>query len=181
MRFVNTLNPNLTADVVAFHTAFDQLISNHPTIPSDKELALSKDLIREEVVHELFGAIDRKDLPDIVDAAIDSVYVIVGMLVRMGVPFNPFWHEVQHSNMTKIGGHKAPNGKWIKPSTYTPAEIKGLLEYLGWQPPMPASASTSSTELEPLNLQGAKHPDYPFVDPNYKGPNLPIQKEGRHG
>lgn len=177
MRFLNTLNPNLTGDVLAFHTAFDQLINNHPTIPNDTEMGLSKDLIEEEM-GELLKAMQDRNLPLIVDGAIDSVYVIVGMLVRMGVPFNPFWHEVQASNMSKVGGHKGPNGKWIKPDTYVPADIVGLLKYLGWSPPQPATVDSTELAQDSTTAQDRKHPDFPFIDPNY-APQFPIQKEGR--
>jgi hypothetical protein len=38
----------------------------------------------------------------------------------------PFWDEVQRSNMTKIGGELNEYGKWIKPDSYSSADLAGV-------------------------------------------------------
>ena len=35
--------------------------------------------------------------------------------------------EGYRSNMTKVGGHKREDGKWVKPPTYSPASVAPLL------------------------------------------------------
>jgi predicted HAD superfamily Cof-like phosphohydrolase len=40
----------------------------------------------------------------------------------------PVFKEVHRSNMSKVGGYKREDGKWVKPSTYSPASLDHLLE-----------------------------------------------------
>jgi predicted HAD superfamily Cof-like phosphohydrolase len=39
----------------------------------------------------------------------------------------PVFREVHRSNMSKIGGYKREDGKWVKPPTYSPAAIEPIL------------------------------------------------------
>ena len=39
----------------------------------------------------------------------------------------PVFREVHRSNMSKVGGYKREDGKWVKPATYSPAVIEPIL------------------------------------------------------
>jgi len=65
-------------------------------------------------------------LVEFVDGAIDSIYVILWTLNKLGVPADACWNEVQRSNMAKLG----PDGKPIKD-----AETGKIKKPEGWQPP----------------------------------------------
>jgi predicted HAD superfamily Cof-like phosphohydrolase len=40
----------------------------------------------------------------------------------------PVFQEVHRSNMSKVGGYKREDGKWVKPPTYSPASLDKILE-----------------------------------------------------
>ena len=40
----------------------------------------------------------------------------------------PVFKEVHRSNMSKVGGYKREDGKWVKPPTYSPASLNNILE-----------------------------------------------------
>ena len=44
-----------------------------------------------------------------------------------GIDIEPVFREVHRSNMTKVGGYKREDGKWVKPDTYSPARIDEVL------------------------------------------------------
>lgn len=117
-------------DVKAFHKAFEILIETIPIIPDAETIQLREDLIREEV-DELIAALRAGDLVGVADGLADLLYVTYGTAVSCGIHMPPIFQEVHRSNMTKVGGHKAPNGKWIKPETYEPANLVPILEEQG--------------------------------------------------
>ena len=57
--------------------------------------------------------------------------VVYGTAVSYGIDMKPVFQEVQRSNMSKVGGHKREDGKWVKPPTYSPADITPILEKQG--------------------------------------------------
>lgn len=65
-------------------------------------------------------------LVEFVDGGIDSIYVILWTLNKLGVPVDLCWHLVQRSNMAKLG----PDGKAIKDP-----ETGKVKKPEGWQPP----------------------------------------------
>jgi predicted HAD superfamily Cof-like phosphohydrolase len=40
----------------------------------------------------------------------------------------PVFHEVHRSNLSKVGGYKRVDGKWVKPPTYSPASLEPILD-----------------------------------------------------
>lgn len=109
-----------------FHTAFEILSESFPIIPDAETIQLREDLIREEL-DELLAAMRAGDLVETADGIADLLYVIYGTAVSCGIYMPPIFAEVHRSNMSKVGGHKAPNGKWIKPETYSPADLTPIL------------------------------------------------------
>ncbi len=69
--------------------------------PSANNEFLYYNLIKEEV-GELIEAWDANDRVEIVDACIDIIYVVTGLMHSMGLNPQPFWDEVQRSNMSKF-------------------------------------------------------------------------------
>jgi predicted HAD superfamily Cof-like phosphohydrolase len=95
------------------------------------ELRIS--LIEEEAA-EFAAAVRGNDVPEIVDALCDLLYVTYGAAVALGVDLDPFFREVHRSNMAKVGGYRRADGKWMKPEGWQPPDIAGLLEKLhGWR------------------------------------------------
>ena len=71
-------------------------------------------------------------LVEFVDGAIDSIYVILWTLNKLGIPADVCWNEVQRSNMAKLGPDGKPikdpdTGKIKKPEGWKPPDLFGLL------------------------------------------------------
>jgi predicted HAD superfamily Cof-like phosphohydrolase len=84
----------------------------------------------EEETEEFAEAVRAGDVPEMVDALCDLLYVTYGAAVSLGVDLEPFFEEVHRSNMAKVGGHRREDGKWVKPAHWQPPDIKGLLARL---------------------------------------------------
>ena len=113
--------------VQAFHEAFAIHIAESPGVPDEKTEALRVRLIQEEF-EELQAALTAKHLPQIAKELADLLYVVYGTAVSYGIDMEPVFQEVQRSNMSKVGGYKREDGKWIKPPTYSPADIEPILQ-----------------------------------------------------
>jgi len=57
----------------------------------------------------------------------DLLYVVYGTAVSCGIDMEPVFREVHRSNMSKVGGHKRADGKWVRPATYSPARLEPIL------------------------------------------------------
>jgi predicted HAD superfamily Cof-like phosphohydrolase len=116
-----------------FHVAFGVTVNDKPTIPSDNDIELRKHLIQEEFA-EFKNASNERDIVDIADALADLLYVVLGSCVTYGIDAEPIFNEVHRSNMTKLWNGKVRyrlDGKVVKPLTYSPADIKKVIECLG--------------------------------------------------
>ncbi|MGP0593449.1 MazG nucleotide pyrophosphohydrolase domain-containing protein [Nitrospira sp. T9] len=112
--------------VQEFHKQFEIHVSPTPSIPDEPTQILRKRLIQEEF-DELQEAMREKDLPSIAKELADLLYVVYGTAVSLGIDMEPVFQEVHRSNMSKVGGHKREDGKWVKPPTYSPAQLDDLL------------------------------------------------------
>lgn len=74
------------------------------------------------------------DLPEIVDGAIDSIFVAEGTMWRAGVEDQVYYDEVCDSNDSKAGGGVDNNGKFQKGPNYRAPRIRELLIRQGWEP-----------------------------------------------
>jgi len=113
--------------VQEFHEQFDIHVSPTPSIPDEPTQILRKRLIQEEF-EELQEAMQEKDLPSIAKELADLLYVVYGTAVSLGIDMEPVFREVHRSNMSKVGGYKREDGKWVKPATYSPAALDKILE-----------------------------------------------------
>lgn len=84
-------------------------------------------LIKEED-EELRKAMQDKNIVEVVDACIDKLYVIYGLLYRLSLDADKLFDIVHKSNMTK-GGKLDKNGKLIKGKDYVPP-TSGIINYI---------------------------------------------------
>ena len=110
-----------------FHRQFDIHVAESPSVPDAKITALRERLIQEEF-DELKEAMKAGNLPGIAKELADLLYVVYGTAVSYGIDVAPVFREVQRSNMSKVGGYKRDDGKWVKPPTYSPARIDPILD-----------------------------------------------------
>ena len=112
--------------VEAFHRMFDIVANRAPTVVDEPTRALRERLIQEEF-EELKEAMARNDLAAIAKEMADLLYVVYGTAVSYGIAIDPVFREVHRSNMSKVGGYKRDDGKWVKPPGYSPAEVGPIL------------------------------------------------------
>ena len=112
--------------VTAFHQAFDIVIGTLPAVPDAATCALRMSLIQEEIT-ELREALSQRDIEAVAKELADLLYVVYGTAVSCGIDMAPIFREVHRSNMSKMGGHKRADGKWIKPLDYSPARLQPIL------------------------------------------------------
>lgn len=92
---------------------------------------LRKSLIEEET-KELHDAILAKDAVEVLDAGVDTLYILLGTMHEYGVldKFIDAWNLVHDNNMTKLDENgqvqKSSAGKVIKPSNYKPVNLTVL-------------------------------------------------------
>lgn len=113
-----------------FHAAFDLVRSNAPELPSKEIRELRKSLLEEEWTEYLEGE-QADDIVEIADALADIIYIAYGTAVAYGIPMDRVFAEVHRSNMSKLGEDGKPiyrdDGKVLKPSTWSPPDIRGIL------------------------------------------------------
>jgi len=73
-------------------------------------------------------------IPELADGLADLDYVVEGTRLEFGIDGAPIAAEVHRTNMAKVGGPVAPNGKRLKPPGWTPPDIAGELKRQGWEP-----------------------------------------------
>jgi predicted HAD superfamily Cof-like phosphohydrolase len=113
--------------VEEFHRQFEILVNRTPTIPDEATHRLRVRLIEEEF-SELKEALGKQELVGIAKELADLLYVVYGTAVSYGIDMAPVFCEVHRSNMSKIGGYKREDGKWVKPATYSPAALSPILQ-----------------------------------------------------
>lgn len=70
------------------------------------------------------------DVVEVADALGDILYVTYGAGNAYGIELNEVFGAIQDSNMSKfIDGHKdEETGKWVKGPSYTPVDLKAVIE-----------------------------------------------------
>lgn len=112
--------------VLEFHRRFDILVQEKPT-PADTATRRLRVRLIEEEFHELREALEKDDLAAIAKEMADVLYVVYGTAVSYGIDMEPVFREVHRSNLSKIGGYKRDDGKWVKPPTYSPAQLHPII------------------------------------------------------
>jgi predicted HAD superfamily Cof-like phosphohydrolase len=116
--------------VETFHRTFDIVVNSVPTVVDGRTRELRVKLIQEEL-DELKEALAAEDLSAIAKEMADLLYVVYGTAVSYGIDMDPVFREVHRSNMSKVGGYKREDGKWVKPATYSPARIEPIVAEQG--------------------------------------------------
>lgn len=116
--------------VKQFMTAFGQATPGTFS-PDEFPAKLRVSLIMEEAL-EFNDAVENEDFVEAVDAICDLLYVTYGAAISMGINIDPFFEEVHRSNMSKLDPATGQpiyrdDGKIIKPSSYSRADIKTLM------------------------------------------------------
>ena len=118
-------------DVKTFMQTFGQEVKIKAEFPKEKIVKLRYDLIKEEL-NELQNAIKTKNLKEIADALTDILYVTYGAGHAYGIDLDKCFHEVQKSNMSKLGEDKKPiyneKGKVMKGPKYFEPNLKQFIE-----------------------------------------------------
>lgn len=109
-----------------FHRKFHIHTEPSPSIPDESTRGLRIRLIQEEF-DELKEALVKEDLLGIAKELADVLYVVYGTAVSCGIDMEPVFREVHRSNLSKVGGHKRADGKWVKPAAYSPAQLAPIL------------------------------------------------------
>ncbi len=128
------------AMVEEFHRKFSILAHAIPTDLNEETKRLRVRLIEEEF-DELKESMAGGDLAAIAKEMADLLYVVYGTAVSYGIDMDPVFREVHRSNMSKVGGYKREDGKWVKPATYSPARIEPILAEQGLVPSEARSGS----------------------------------------
>lgn len=133
---------NEQAMVESFHNKFEIVVHHTPTDLDAHTQELRVRLIQEEF-DELKEAMASGDLAAIAKEMADLLYVTYGTAVSYGIDMEPVFAEVHRSNLSKVGGYKREDGKWVKPPTYSPADIASIMTA--------QQAQTPQAELFALN------------------------------
>jgi len=163
-------------DIRAFYKAVGAE-SQFTTIPTADIPSHLKDvrqnLIFEEV-GELFRAMNNKDLEGIFDAILDIQYVVLGTALTYGLEhrMEAGWKEVQRSNMAKVGPdgkvHMRPDGKILKPESWTPPDLHGVLK------PLILAELEADAELKKERASSARH-SYNMADRQTRHEQLQVE------
>lgn len=134
--------------VKEFHEKFDCVVNDRPTVPDFNTRCLRLDLILEEFTELMKDGFaisqcftgegwtthsdDEPDLTHIADALGDILYVVYGTAVSCGIDMEPIVAEIHRSNLSKVQPDgtilRREDGKINKPDTYSPADIKSIIE-----------------------------------------------------
>lgn len=129
--------------VAQFHVAAELPMGNMATRAKVEDLEHYRQRIREEVVQELLPTLERminksqdvvgytlEDQADLLKEMVDSVYVIMGLGIILGLPFDTGFSIVHFANMMKVkdsAGKEAGTNKIVKPEGWEPADLVPLL------------------------------------------------------
>lgn len=141
---------NEQAMVESFHSKFDIMVRPIPTDLDEQTKQLRIRLIQEEF-DELKEAMATGNLAAVAKEMADLLYVTYGTAVSYGIDMEPVFQEVHRSNLSKIGGHKRADGKWVKPPTYSPADIDAIVETQRARMPNAAPLAHGTSPQSPTN------------------------------
>lgn len=117
--------------VKTFMEAGGQYIAPKLEVTTDTQAGNLYMRLVEEEFTELKTAFEAGDMVGVADGAGDLVWVIHGLCLSLGIPFDAVIGEIGNSNMSKtVNGKliKREDGKILKPDTYRPPDIKSILD-----------------------------------------------------
>jgi hypothetical protein len=161
---VQTLAPSGT---VSFHTQFDMVRMFHVLgglpvgvpgeVISGDEIDRRVAMINEEVSLELLPALEslKKDYTTakvavVADGIADSIYVLLGTAVTLGIPFDTIFAVVHMANVGKVKDTVVVDerGKVQKPSSWVAPPVQKLIEesIQQFQASLPPQAANEPTQ-----------------------------------
>lgn len=125
--------------VEEFMTICEQVVRRYPQLATEEERNLRAELMLEELsgTDELLHSMLKGDLVGIADGLADLLYVVFGTAAAYGINVQDIFNEVHRSNLTKAIWDEATqtyilnrseSGKIIKPESYSPADLKPLID-----------------------------------------------------
>ena len=119
-------------------TAFEQDRPLTPVLPDYNVRGLRQNMLAEEY-QEYVEAENDHDIVEIADALADMMVIIIGTALAYGIPIAKVWEEVHRSNMSKVDPDtgsiiKRADGKVLKPDTWSPPDVIGVLSAAGYHP-----------------------------------------------
>jgi predicted HAD superfamily Cof-like phosphohydrolase len=114
-------------------------MESRPCIPSDDSRHLGYRLVQEEHAEFLSAliALERHThdgdgdpaalLGDVAKEGLDLVWVVLGLLLRYGIPVDECWSELCESNGSKTPGNRDEGGKLKKGPGYVAADMAGIV------------------------------------------------------
>ncbi len=132
-------NPtDFVKSVEAFHALYDCPNDVHLGTTenaqhmSDERIAMRLNLIAEEI-QETIDAIRDKNIIEIADGISDSVYVLLGFALELGINMYDVFGEAHASNMTKLDHNgnviRREDGKILKSKMFVKPDIRSVLKF----------------------------------------------------
>lgn len=124
---------NKIAAVHAFHSAFGLGIKNTPTADLGEPKNLLRYKLMREENEEYLEAANNNDMAEVADALGDMLYILCGTIIEHGMQhkIEQVFHEIQRSNMSKLGADGKPiyreDGKVLKGPNYFKPNIEDIL------------------------------------------------------
>ncbi len=115
-------------DVFLWHREMDFQVRGRPATWFDerevKEGAYEAGftLIKEEF-EELLEAFEERNNLELADAGADLVWVVCGLMARLGIDLDAAWDEVRRTNWAKADGPRRADGKILKPEGWEPPDM----------------------------------------------------------
>ena len=121
-------------DRAEFSSKFGFIVNHSPTHLSTRKACECVKHFEEEL-NELKGAIGEQDLAEMADALVDLVYLIKGMAIMMGLPWQDLWMDVHRANMSKERGIRPKRMQAVdvvKPEGWVGPQTLQILESYGY-------------------------------------------------
>lgn len=114
-----------------FHTVYECLKNESPTLIDVADWNLRKQLIQEEF-NELQEAYEEKNILGFAKELADLLYVCYGTAVALGIDIDKVFEEVHESNMSKLDLNgqvlRREDGKVLKGPKYKPPDLNFIME-----------------------------------------------------
>jgi predicted HAD superfamily Cof-like phosphohydrolase len=108
--------------VKEFHAALGHQDPDSPTPLSPEREELRRRLLSEEFF-EVLEALEDEGITSLAKELADLLYVTYGMAAEAGLDMDRVFAEVHASNMTKVGGPRREDGKFLKGDHYRAPDL----------------------------------------------------------
>jgi hypothetical protein len=114
-------------DVILWHNAAGHPVRKTPAAFIGEDEYKSRELGMRLVVEEfreLCFAYDDGHYREIADGCGDLIWVVCGLMARLGLNLDAAWEEIRRTNWDKIGGPQRADGKILKPEGWKPPSME---------------------------------------------------------